>query len=120
MTRLSLSCVGDAFRGGPLLGFPSNAAQTFEPEGAPSFALSAKGGLLRSNVAVLLLLSWVSLLCVLSVLCDLCVPISVNSVLPSFFLFSFPLLSLRSSALSASLRYVPLSFNSQRSLSEPT
>ena len=60
-----------------------------------------------------------SLLSFLAVLCALCVPISVNSVLPSLFLSSSPtLLSLCSSANSAPLRYLFL-FQLSTFISQP-
>ena len=79
-----------------LLGFPPNAAQASELEGAPSFAPFAKGGLLRPDATIPPLLSWVPLLCVLCVLCDLCVSF--------LFLFNFQLST----------------FNSHLALPEPT
>ncbi len=118
-----LSAVGAAlFFYGRTPSFPTSAhpnPSSLAAHPNPSFrAESAERG-------IPLLPSWLPLLCVplLSILCALCVPISVNSVLPSLFSFS----SLRSSANSALLRHLFLSFDFQLSTfdfqpssSEPT
>jgi len=102
--RADLWRVGSRSRGIPLpsssvlLGFPSGVTQTYELEGAPSPASGGKGGFLRSNATNSLLLSLpfhYSAL-PLAFLCDLCVPSSVVSVLPSLFSSSaLPLRTLR-------------------------